>query len=225
MEKQRILVFEDNVETARNIRLYLEHHGYHCEISHTGSAGLALLLKEHFHLVILDIMLPDMDGYRICERIRRSSDLPIIMLTARVEDRDLVKGLGRGADDYIKKPYSNKELVARVQAHLRRYAPKGDQARVGPFEWCPGDRRIRHGDRDLGLTKTEYLLFQCLLQAPGRIFSRDQLCDICFDEHGENLDRTIDVHIHNLRKKITAAGLKRHGIKTVYGLGYKWERS
>ena len=224
MEKQRILVFEDNEATAENIRLYLEHHGYDCHICANGAAGLALLAEQPFHLVILDIMLPDMDGYQICERIRRCHDLPIIMLTARVEDRDLVKGLGLGADDYMKKPYSNKELVARVQAHLRRHGPKLEPRRIGPFTHHPGERRILHEGRDLGLTKTEYLLFEAMLLAPGRVFSRDQLCDICGEDGSENLDRTIDVHVHNLRKKVSAAGLAKHGIKAVYGQGYRWEK-
>lgn len=223
MTAYRVLVIEDNEETAKNIRLYLTHHGYQCQLTHSGAAGLAMFAQERFHLIILDIMLPDLNGYEVCERVRQKSDIPIIMLTAKVTDGDLVHGFEQGANDYVKKPYSNKELMARVKAHLRGYAPENEPQQIGPFALDKEKCLISFEKTPLKLTKTEFLLFQCLLEAPGRVFSRDHLCTVCFADTHESIDRTVDVHVHNLRKKILRAGLKKHGVTSVYGLGYKWE--
>ena len=222
MAKQHILIIEDNAETTKNIRLYLEHHGFACLVAHLGSAGLALLEQSAIDLVILDVMLPDMSGLEVCRRIRTRSKVPVIMLTARVGSGDLVDGLDSGADEYVKKPFINKELVARVKAHLRRTPARQAPRKAGPFEICPEKHQVLLDQRNLDLTKTEFMLFQALLSAPERVFSRERLCAICGDEAQIAVDRAVDVHIHNIRKKVSAAGLKDHGITSVYGLGYKW---
>ena len=221
MGNGRILVVEDNVETSRNIRMYLEHHGFSCQITHSGMAAVAMMRQESFDLVVLDVMLPDINGYQVCQRIRGFSEAPVIMLTAKVHESDLVKGLDHGADDYVKKPYSNKELIARVKAHLRRHGAKETRT-VGPFTLDRAGRQISFEKQPLGLTKTEFGLLDAMLRAPSRVFTRDKLYELCSPDPAENSDRTVDVHIHNLRKKIAAAGLTQHGITSVYGVGYKW---
>nr|WP_279382621.1 response regulator transcription factor [Acanthopleuribacter pedis] len=216
------MIVEDNVETARNICLYMEHHGFSCQVTASGAAAVALAKQMPFDLVILDVMLPDLDGFSVCEQIRAQSDMPIIMLTARAESGDLVEGLQRGADEYVKKPYSNKELVARVKAHLRRRQPAATARRIGPFEIDDAAFSARCLDQSLRLTRTEFRLLAAMVRAPERVFSRDQLCRLGLEDPAASGDRGIDVHIHNLRRKITHAGLVNHGITAVYGLGYKW---
>lgn len=212
---------EDNVETATNIRLFLEHNEFQCELAHTGTAGIEQFKPDMHDLVILDIMLPDLTGYEVCKHIRQFSQVPIIMLTAKVTDQDLSVGLDIGADDYIRKPYSNKELVARVKAHLRRYRNHGQSSGVGPYVNNTTNQTIAVNGNPLTLTGTEYKLMNVLLASPGRVFTREQLYIAVFEHTHESFERTIDVHLHNLRKKIQKAGLIEHGIKSVYGSGYK----
>lgn len=220
MGDARILVVEDHPETCRTIQLYMEHNGYHCQVCHRGLDGVRLMQDDPFDLVVLDVMLPDMDGFEVCRRMRTHSAAPIIMLTARVEEQDLVKGLGSGADDYVRKPYSNKELVARVEAHLRRVG--GAQRKQGPYRIDAAARQIHVADTPLALTRMEYAVLLAMLQSPGRVFSREQLTALCQEQDALQSDRTVDVHIHNLRKKVVAAGQDKHGITAVYGVGYKW---
>lgn len=221
MDAVRILVVEDNPETSKNIRLYLQHHGYQCQCTSSGSAGLALALEGDFNLVILDVMLPDLNGYEVCRRIKAVLNLPVIMLTARTEDMDLVNGFNCGADDYLKKPYSNKELMARVANLLRRHQVRNPTT-AGPFRWDEQACQAWVNKVALPLTKTEFQILHTFLKSPGRVYSRDHLFQQCFDQASESSDRTVDVHVHNLRKKIVKAGLEKHGISSVYGLGYKW---
>lgn len=221
MGAYKVLIIEDDTETAENIRLYLEHHGFSCSVADSGAAGISAFEVEHPHIIILDLMLPDMDGRSVCRRLRKSSDVPILMLTARVSDQNVADGLDAGADDYVRKPYSNKELVARVKAHLRRQAPQGNGVSVGPFFLDELNGTVSAAGKILDLTKTEYLILQAFLKAPERIFSREQLYETVFGLMHESFDQTINVHLHNLRKKIVQAGVAEHGIKSVYGMGYK----
>lgn len=214
------MIIEDNLETAKNIQLFLEHHHFNCMLTHTGQSGIKAFQSSHYDLVILDIMLPDGNGFQVCELIRQSSQVPIIMLTAKIAEQDLIKGLNCGADDYIKKPYSNKELVARVQAHLRRNT-KSKAVELGPYRMNVEQRSLKVNDKELNLTRSEFQFAQALLQQPGRVFSREQLFDQVNEETSESFDRVVDVHMHNLRKKIKAAGISDHKIKSVYGIGYK----
>lgn len=221
MKNSKILVIEDNIDTAQTIKLYMQHNEFDCDIVHSGAKGLLMFEQGSFDLVILDRMLPDLNGVLVCEHIRQSSNVPIIMLTAKVSDSDLVDGLTAGADEYVKKPYSNKELVARVKAHLRRSEGRNETHTLGFFTLDKQACTVSVSGQVMTLTKTEYLIMQCLLLSPGQVFSRDQLFETAFGNTHESIDRTVDVHLHNLRKKIVNAGQKQHGIQSVYGLGYK----
>ncbi len=230
MTETHILLIEDNLETAKTIKLYLEHSQYQCDLESSGEQGLAAFFRKSYGLVILDRMLPDLNGVAVCEGIRERSDVPIIMLTAKVSDDDLIDGLNAGADEYVKKPYSNKELVARVNAHLRRSgiqanSPREPVVRVGPYSLNVRDTAIFSNDVALPLTKTEYLIFEKLLKSPSQVFSREQLFLAAFDAAHDSIDRTVDVHLHNLRAKIKRTGLKDHGIQSVYGVGYRLDVS
>jgi len=218
-----ILIVEDNIETAKNILLYLDFHGFACDLVHSGSLAIEQFHCQQYDLVILDVMLPDVNGHDVCKHIRQTSDVPIIMLTAKVQDQDLSTGLEVGADDYIRKPYSNKELVARVKAHLRRYKKTETSDKLGPYSLNQAGHSISVNGKELTLTQTEYKLMTLLLKSPGQVFSREQLFLSLFEHTSESFERTIDVHLHNLRKKITQLGLQQHGIKSVYGIGYKLE--
>jgi len=231
MPSHRILVIEDNVETAQNIQLYLDHNNFHCDIEYSGFKGINRFNKSHYDLIILDRMLPDLTGVEVCQHIRKSSNVSIIMLTAKVSNDDLVDGLNAGADEYVKKPYSNKELVARIKSHLRRQDNShrlGDNTdtqsiKIGNYNLNVESCTITSCGQSLLLTKTEYLIFEKLLHSPGRVFSREQLFLSAFDSSHESTDKTVDVHLHNLRAKIIKTGNNNHGIKSIYGMGFKLE--
>ena len=220
MEKN-ILVIEDSRETAENIRLYLHHNKFNCDIAYSGLDGYRLFQNNTYHMIILDVMLPDLDGISVCKMIRESSDVPVLMLTAKVTDLDLVNGLDCGADDYMKKPYSNKELIARIKAHLRRYSPLSSNKNIGPFTLNRSAQTININNECLDLTKTEYRILLCLLNSPQKKLSREQLFLSAFDQTSESYERTVDVHLHNLRKKIAQTGQSKDVIKSVYGIGYQ----
>ena len=219
-----ILVIEDEVRIARLIRDYLQNVGYRVLVAHRGDEGLALARTERPDLIVLDLMLPRLDGLDLCRAIRRDSQVPIIMLTARSEEADKLVGLELGADDYVTKPFSPRELVARVRAVLRR-------ARGGEAE----PEVLRHQDlvldvarhevtvagRPVDLTPTEFALLAALLRAPGRVFSRLQLLDLVQGDAYEGYERTIDAHIKNLRQKIEPDPKNPRYVATVYGVGYK----
>lgn len=230
MEKRRpggpILIIEDDRNTAALVATYLEREGFATLTAHDGERGLALALKEDPGFVILDLMLPGLDGWEICRRLRAESRVPILMLTAREEEIDRVMGLSLGADDYVVKPFSPRELVARVKAILRRTtaAPR-DSSRVlrsGGLVLDPGKHRISKDGRPIGLTSSEYRLLQALMNAPGRVFSREELLER-LNEHGEAVvDRVIDVHIGKLRQKIEDNPAEPRFILTVRGFGYRF---
>jgi len=231
MPTHRILVIEDNVETAQNIQLYLDHNNFLCDIEYSGIKGINRFNKGHYDLIILDRMLPDLTGIEVCKQIRKSSNVAIIMLTAKVSDDDLIDGLSAGADEYVKKPYSSKELVARIKAHLRRQDNKNhlevdadtQNIKIGNYNLNDKSCTITSCGQPLALTKTEYLIFEKLLSSPGQVFSREQLFLSAFDSSHESTDKTVDVHLHNLRAKIIKTANINHGIKSVYGMGFKLE--
>ena len=175
-------------------------------------------------LVLIDRMLPDMDGAKVCRQIRQISDVPMLMLTGKVSSQDLVDGLEAGADEYIKKPFSHVELMARIKAHLRRTkASKQTHTikTVGNYQIDAKAKQISFAQHKLKLTKTEYDLLCKLLSYPERVFTREQLFTSVFNYNSESTDRTVDVHLHNVRRKIEATGVNRHGITAIYGIGYK----
>lgn len=217
-----ILIVEDEAKLARLVADYLAAAGYRHHWLAEG-AGVAGWVREHRpDLVLLDLMLPGRDGLEVCRDIRAFSQVPIIMVTARVEEIDRLLGLELGADDYVCKPFSPRELVARVKAVLRRLqgpAPTEDDRLV--LE--PHSHRVRAGDRLVELTTVEYRLFDTLYRAPGRILSRDQLMDHAYQDGRIVSDRTIDSHIKKLRRKLDDLLPGQELIHSVYGAGYRYE--
>ena len=225
--KIKVLVIEDDQKTAHLVRLYLETDGYRVLTAHDGTRGLNLARGESPDLIVLDLLLPGISGMEICRTLRRESDVPIIMLTALSTERDKLDGLDLGADDYVTKPFSPRELAARVRAVLRRSVE--DSFDRGPREVERGDLKIdfhQHSvtarGRELHLTPTEFRILATLAKEPGRVFSRSQLVDRALGFDFEGMDRTVDVHILNLRRKIEDDSDESRYIKTVYGVGYKF---
>lgn len=220
-----ILIIEDDRNTASLVATYLQREGFATETVHDGREGLKAAQRKPPLLVILDVMLPKVDGWEICKQLRSRSDVPILMLTAREDEIDRVLGLTLGADDYVVKPFSPRELVERVKAILRRARPaEANRARRlyhGKLEMDLDKRSVSVDGRPVALTVSEYKLLQALMQSPGRVFSRDELLRH-FYEHGETVvDRVIDVHIGKLRQKIETDPAKPRYILTVRGFGYR----
>ncbi len=228
MAKGKILIVDDEKKIVSLVRTYLEREGYQVVEAYDGRLALEAFKRESPNLIILDVMLPGLDGLEVCREIRRSSEVPIIMLTARDEDTDKLVGLELGADDYITKPFSPRELVARVRAVLRRSLPSVSPA-VSPKRLTLGDLILDEErfeatchEKSLALTPAEFHILAVLARSPGRVFSRSQLLDKALGETYEGYERTIDVHIKNLRHKLSAAGGKGDClIVTVHGIGYK----
>lgn len=220
----RILVVDDEERIVDIVRAYLERDGYKVSAAYDGSSALEVARRDHPDLIILDLMLPEISGWEVCRILRKESDLPIIMLTARDETSDKIAGLELGADDYIVKPFDPKELVVRVRAVLRRYqtaAQPPTLLRSGNLSMEIERRSVQLGNRDIELTATEFELLRALMESPGRVFSRMQLLDRVQGEAYEGYERTIDSHVKNLRKKIEPDPEHPRFIVTVYGVGYK----
>ena len=220
----RILVVDDDAKTTASVRLYLEHGGFEVLEAADGRAALERLAASPSpDLVVLDLMLPGIDGFEVCRRVRETSSVPIIMLTARSTEEDRLEGLDLGADDYVVKPFSPRELVARVRAVLRRL-PAGEARaviEVGPLAIDPVRHQIRVHQVPVRLTPREFRLLEVLARAPGRAFTRSELVERAFGLDSEALDRTIDAHVVNLRRKLDAALAAPGAIETVYGIGYR----
>jgi len=223
-QKESILIVEDEKKISEIVRAYLEKEGYRVKLAETGVQALNLL-TEMFDLIILDLMLPDMQGEELCRIIREGSDVPVIMLTAKSGEEDRIRGLGIGADDYVVKPFSPRELVARVKAQLRR-AGRGRKKMLsyngGALKIDVVNREVFKDDGLVVLTPTEYKILISLSDQPGRVFSREQLVTIAQGYDFEGYDRTIDAHVKNLRHKIEKDSREPDFIKTVYGVGYKF---
>jgi DNA-binding response OmpR family regulator len=224
-DKKKVLVIEDDENTSALIALYLEQDGFRAIIAGDGEAGLAKAARIEPDLVILDLMLPKMNGWEVCRRLRQKSETPVIMLTARGEEIDKVAGLTLGADDYVVKPFSPRELMARVQAVLRRAYPTASRPKKVSYYGNLGldheKRRLYVDDRPLSLTPHEYALLVCLMASPGRVFTRDELIDHLYPR-GEAvvIERVVDVHIGKLRQKIEPNPTEPCYILTVRGVGY-----
>jgi DNA-binding response OmpR family regulator len=223
MKDSRILVVEDESKIAEIVKAYLEKDAFEVTIANTGEKAVSLL-KEGFDLIILDLILPDMDGEDICETIRKDSDLPIIMLTAKSDEDDRIAGLGLGADDYVVKPFSPRELVARVKALLRRAKGTKEIKSFNNKDLVIDSLRFEITKKGsvVVLTPTEFKLLQCLSDRPGQVFTRLQLVNVILGYDFEGYDRTIDAHIKNIRHKIEDDQRNPSYIKTVYGLGYRF---
>ncbi|MBE7010741.1 MAG: response regulator transcription factor [Ruminococcaceae bacterium] len=227
MNNPHILVVDDDRNICELIRLYLEKEGFVVTLAYDGQAALNLFKEKTPSVVLLDVMLPKIDGFQVCREIRRISNIPIIMLTAKGETFDKVLGLELGADDYMVKPFDNKELVARIKAVLRRYDPKGDTEKeiVYPnlvINLSNYELKINGNPVDVPPKELELLYF--LATNPNKVFTREQLLEMVwgFDYFGDS--RTVDVHVKRLREKLELAGENQNWqLKTVWGVGYKFE--
>lgn len=221
--KPKILIVEDEEQLARAIALYLRNAGFLTEIALDGQAALEAVQREAPSLIVLDLMLPKVDGWEVCQRIRKDSQIPIIMLTARVGESARIQGLTLGADDYLEKPFSLRELVARIHAVLRRAAkPSPRLLTSGKLVVDVDKREVHYAHRSIELTRSEFDLLVTLMQHPGRVFSRLQLLEAVHGTTHESFDRAIDSHIKNLRKKIEPDPQNPQFILTVYGVGYRF---
>ena len=225
---KRILVVDDEKKIVEIVRAYLERDGFKVTVAYDGKAALDSARRFSPDLIVLDLMLPQISGWDVCRTLRRESNVPIIMLTARDETTDKIVGLELGADDYVTKPFGPKELISRVKAVLRRSEGKmvsRNKLSVGDLEIDIDKRRLKRGDEAIELTQIEFDLLKTLAAQPGRVFSRMQLLDKVLGDAYEGYDRTIDSHIKNLRKKIEPDPNHPRHIITVYGVGYKIEET
>ena len=227
MARRRVLVVDDDRNIVQLVRMYLEKDGYQVAVAYEGTEALDVVRTFKPDLIVLDIMLPGVDGHEVCKRLRWESDVPIIMLTARTSESDKLVGLDLGADDYVTKPFSPRELLARIRAVLRR-APGSDdlggpeELSVGPLTIYPRRRQVVLEEKPVQLTPTEFNLLKVLAMSPGQVFTRAQLIERAFGYDFEGFERNVDVHITSLRRKLDARSRDKL-IKTVYGLGYKLE--
>ncbi|MEK3856148.1 response regulator transcription factor [Cytobacillus sp. FSL H8-0458] len=228
---ERILIIEDEPSIAELERDYLELNQYEADIAATGQEGLERLKTNAYRLVLLDLMLPDMDGYEVCRKIREVTEIPIIMVTAKNEDIDMIRGLGRGADDYIAKPFNPNQLIARVKAHIARYdrlvssgPGKDEDIRVGDLLIQPGTRKVFAGNQEKILTAKEFDLLLFMASSPNQVFSKEHLLEQVwgFDFYGDVT--TVTVHIRRLREKIEKDPSEPDYIETVWGVGYRFKR-
>ncbi|MDU3336930.1 response regulator transcription factor [Paraclostridium bifermentans] len=219
-----ILIVDDEKKITQVVKAYLDKEGYNCIAANNGEQALKYLTNNNFDLIILDRMLPDINGESICKKIRETSMVHIIMLTAKTEDEDRIEGFNIGCDDYVCKPFNVKELVLRVKAVFRKLdIEKKDVLKFSDeleINMASHDVKVRGGK--VVLTNTEYKILLLFAKNPNRIFSREQLLELAIDEHYEKVDRIIDAHIKNLRQKIELDTKKAKIIQTVYGVGYKF---
>lgn len=229
---EKILIVEDDSAIAALERDYLEINGYECDIAQDGRAGLEMALTGDYSLIILDVMLPEMDGFEVCARIRNQKDVPLLMLSAKKDDIDKVRGLGLGADDYMTKPFSPNELVARVKSHIARYArltgigtqekPKDNVLHIRGLEIDRDGRRVFVNGEEKTMPAKEYDLLLFLAENPNRVFSKEHLFDRIWGMDAFGDISTIAVHIRRIREKIEADQEHLQYIETVWGVGYRF---
>ncbi|OLP65340.1 Transcriptional regulatory protein SrrA [Bacillus pumilus] len=223
-EKMHILLVDDESDMLDLIGSFLQKQGFYIRTANNGIDALHLLEKEPIDLVVLDIMMPDMDGFEVCQHIRQTSQIPILFLTARSYEEDRIRGLEIGADDYIMKPFSLRELAARIETTLRRIrglSLKRSRIQIGDMEIDQDARQVYLHEQPINLTRREFDLLNFLLLNQGQVFSREQLYQKVWESHSFNGSlRTVDTHIKTLRLKLKSA---ERNIKTVWGVGYKFE--
>ena len=221
---KNILVVDDEKRIVEIIRAYLEKDGFRVSSSGDGKQALSLVRSEKPDLIVLDLMLPEVSGWDVCRTLRKDSDVPIIMLTAREDVTDKIVGLELGADDYVTKPFDPKELLSRIRAVLRRYEGRVSThsvINIGDISIDVERRMVKRGDAEIELTSTEFDLLRVLAENAGRVFTRMQLLDKLQGEAYEAYERTIDSHIKNLRKKLEPDPNRPRYILTVHGAGYR----
>jgi two-component system response regulator BaeR len=223
IEPKNILIVEDEPKIAALLEDYLRTHGgFNCRSVHRGDEALEAYRQDRTDLVLLDLMLPGLDGIEVCKRLRAESEVPIIMVTARVEEIDRLLGLELGADDYVCKPFSPREVVARVKAVLRRSTISSATANRDGLKLDRETFSASLNGMDLGLTPVEFALLEALHARPGRVFSRQQLMTEMYPDYRVVSDRAVDTHIKNLRRKLHTAAPALEPIESVYGLGYRY---
>lgn len=227
---KKILIIEDEISIAELEKDYLELSNFEVCIEGNGSRGLQRALSEEFDLFILDLMLPDMDGFDICKEIRRVKNVPILMVSAKKEDIDKIRGLGLGADDYITKPFSPSELVARVKAHLERYETltsvdqtKNEEVKIRGIRIDKTARRVWVHDEEKPFTSKEFDLLTFLAENPNRVFSKEELFSTIWEMEPEGDIATVTVHIKKIREKIEYNTAKPQYIETIWGVGYRFK--
>ncbi|MCL4126354.1 UNVERIFIED_CONTAM: hypothetical protein GTU68_015776 [Idotea baltica] len=230
--KTHILIVEDEEYIAEVLIAYCQNSGF--EVTHlaSGAEVVATVKSQTFDLMLLDLMLPDMDGIEICKQVRQFSQLPIIMVTAKSEEIDRLIGLELGADDYICKPFSPREVIVRIKTVLRRtlaiqpyLMPQSPELILGSFVLKPDEYEARFNGHFLELTPKEFMLLRMLVEHPGRVYTRDDILNALYSDFADVLDRNIDTHIKNIRKKIHAVSSVSNPIRSVYGVGYKIDMS
>ncbi|WP_188207706.1 response regulator transcription factor [Alkalibacillus aidingensis] len=220
----KLLLVDDEKRMLELLELYLKPH-YMCRKAIGGAEALKQIEKETFDLVLLDIMMPEMDGWEVCEEIRNKSDVPLIMLTARDQKEDIIKGLNLGADDYVTKPFDEEELLARIEALLRRQPPK-HVVEVNSLIWDEDRHELSFEGQTIKLTPKEFSMIGYLMKHPNQVFEREQFIELIWGFDSDTGGRTIDSHVRNIRDKIRQTGFPIDNyLKTVWGVGYKWVNS
>lgn len=231
MEKERILVVDDDTDIVATLKIQLEKEGFPVLCAYDGEEALDILSRETIHLILLDVMMPKLDGFSAIMKIREKRNIPILVMSAKSEDSDKILGLSIGADDYITKPFNYKEVIARVRSQLRRYMKLGgvyseaDEIKIGRLTYHFTAHALTVDDEPVKLTSTETKIIELLMRHPGHIFSADEIYSIVWGEpvayNGEN---TVMVHIRRIREKIEINPSEPEYLKVVWGIGYKFEK-
>ncbi|MDR3276831.1 MAG: response regulator transcription factor [Treponema sp.] len=227
-DKQRVLVVDDEEKLLELVGSYLEASGYLSLCAASGDEGMRLFEQNHVSLILLDLMLPDFSGEEFCRRVRAVSDIPIIMITAKVDEESVVRGLRIGADDYVCKPFSPRELMARVQAALRKSGRPGSERSTEKLLFYDDlildleNRTLCRGDAAIALTRDEYKILALLMSRQAKVFTRDEILDRIKGDEYDGFDRSVDTHIKNLRAKLGDGPRSPKYILTVYGMGYRF---
>ncbi|MEN1968014.1 response regulator transcription factor [Lentibacillus sp. N15] len=218
----KVLLIDDEKRMLDLLALYLQPHHFNCTKALGANAALTYIDNETFDIVLLDIMMPEMNGWELCQAIRRVSDVPIIMVTAREQREDIVKGLKLGADDYITKPFNEDELVARMEALLRRRSPT-KHIEIHGLLWDEDRFELLYKHQVIKLTPKEFAMIGLFMKKSNQVFAREQLIELIWGYHSDTEGRTVDSHVRNIREKVRQAGFPiDQYFKTVWGVGYKW---
>jgi len=220
-----ILLVEDHDSTRRTLLLYLQQEGYEVDVEANGLDAYGKIKSNHYDLILLDLMLPKMDGKSLCKRIRQESDVPIIMLTALASEMDLLKGFDLGADDYVYKPFSPRELMARIRARLKSSSVSDPVLQAGDLSLHCESKEVMLAGNAVKLTKSEFQILEILMRTPGRVYTRDELIERAFGHDYEGTTKNIDIHISNLRKRLGADTQHGDYIETVVGHGYRLKQA
>lgn len=217
----KILIVEDEKQISDIVIKYLQKEGYECVLASNGFEALKCFSEQAFHLLILDVMMPGIDGYEVLESIRQTSDVPVIMLTAKHQEEDRLQGFEKGADDYVSKPFSPRELVQRVKVFLKRVYPESESMiKVGDLSLDVQEMKCYKGQAEIELTSAEFKLLSVFMRHQGHVLTRDQLIELAYGTDYDGTDRNIDSYIRRLRHKIEDSPKAPQYLKTKYGLGY-----